>query len=70
MKDATYQKSIITGATYGGTKLNAEYDLLTQMFSRISLQREESMVSYADSVSANKLITTLDQLKGTLPDNN
>ena len=70
MKDATYQKSIITGATYGDTKLNAEYDLLTQMFSRISLQRAESMVSYADSVSANALIKTLDQLKETLPDKN
>ena len=70
MKDATYQKSIITGAIYGDMKLNAEYDLLTQMFSRISLQRAESMVSYADSVSANALIKTLDQLRETLPDKN
>lgn len=70
MIDELYQKSRISKAVYQGAHLNIEYNLLTQMFSNISIQREKQILSHVGAVSGENLLQTLNQLMSTLPDKN
>lgn len=70
MLDEAYQKSSISDVQYKGAQLNMEYNLLRQMFSSISLQREGNTVSHAGVETVDRLKSTLDELELTLPRKN
>jgi hypothetical protein len=70
MKDEQYQTCVILGARYKGAVLNAEYNLLTQEFSQISLKRAVRVAVHPGILSSQDLINTLDQLLITIPDKN
>lgn len=70
MLDESYQKSSISRVQYKGAQLNMEYDLLRQIFSNISLQREGTVVSHAGGETPERLKNILNQLEETLPVNN
>jgi len=68
MKDEEYQRCAISGANYKEASIDAEYNLLTQSFSRISVQKGGRFVSDSGIVSSDQFISKLDALLATIPD--
>ncbi len=70
MKDEEYQRCAISRAQYKGANIDAEYNLLTQEFSRISIQKGEQFVSDSGTVSSANFIKKINTLLATIPDKN
>ncbi len=68
MKDKAYQRCAISRASYKGAFIDAEYNLLTQSFSRISVQKGEQFVSTSGMVSSDKFVLKLNALLATITD--
>ncbi len=70
MMDEEYQRCAISEASYQGAKINAEYNFITQEFSRISIQKSGQFISKIGFFSADELIQTIGKAVSAIPSKN